>query len=224
MTDTESPFRRWIEDLANPDSLWEYGNGVPLAPDAKSFLAEFDGLRVENADMDGRLTAIEAQNELYEEQAGRLKARVVELEEEVSDLEQINAAFRDEDETMKLGELVRSRWRNIKNLEGRTAELRARVEELERHNKSLRLLGDGSYILLVEQIDAAVGFATEECEDPHDYHVAWEALNHLNIHRCTCNNGMYTEGNDDGSQTQDRVCELCNGRGWLVKGDQNEET
>ena len=45
MSDTDVLFRRWLSDLASPDSKWKYGDGVPIAPDAKSFLAEFDRLR-----------------------------------------------------------------------------------------------------------------------------------------------------------------------------------
>lgn len=45
MTDTDVLFRRWMSDIADPDSCWEYGNGIPIAPDAKSFLAEFDRLK-----------------------------------------------------------------------------------------------------------------------------------------------------------------------------------
>jgi hypothetical protein len=41
-----------------------------------------------------------------------------------------------------------------------------------------------------------------------------EALKKLSILECTCDKGIYTEGNDDGSVTCDRPCEVCGGHGW----------
>jgi hypothetical protein len=101
--------------------------------------------------------------------------------------------------------------------------LKDRIEE-----RDLALSGVTDYynpdtqaVVSFEMIDAAVGWANAFPSDSNTFVSRWSVLAIFNIHHCTCNNGMYTEGNDDGSQTHDRECEVCNGRGWVVGSGTN---
>ncbi len=119
-------------------------------------------------------------------------------------------------------------------------ELRARVEELERDGKELgetfeNLLRSKGPHITPKMINAAVNLIIQWKEyeiwhhrtftNSHTNRAAykmWRLLNELNIFRCEasgCVNGIYTEGNDDGSQTQERKCELCNGHAWVIRNE-----
>jgi len=88
------------------------------------------------------------------------------------------------------------------------AEREQRIEELEKHNESLRLLNDGSIILLTAQIDAAWEYANSHNDDMAIG--AEDALAELGIVRC--------EGCVIGGLRKDCI---CNGHG-RVKGADDE--
>ena len=105
------------------------------------------------------------------------------------------------------------------------SDLQVRVEELEEENESIRakivFLRDGCHHSTYEQIDAA-------WEIINNFNGAYSTigrwvlrvLERLGIFRCKspgCNHGTYTEGNDDGSETHTRPCEVCHGHAWVIK-------
>jgi hypothetical protein len=112
------------------------------------------------------------------------------------------------------------------------AEVERQDDEIERledriEERDLALSGvtdhynpDTQVVVSFEMIDAAVDIAGCAGKATKDF-VFTCIFPLFNIHRCTCENGMYTEGNDDGSQTRDRKCEVCNGRGWVVGSGTN---
>ena len=87
----------------------------------------------------------------------------------------------------------------------------------------IELNENGCHYITDSQIDAAWKFYTDECNESlmgymSNKFVFENVVAHFGIERCSCRGGIYTEGNDDGSQTVDLPCQLCNGHGWVKIG------
>lgn len=144
--------------------------------------------------------------------------------DEIEELRAVVERLEAENEAMaKHTEAVQITWDGC---DSERMELRARVEELEQwkrddmssakyYRRTLDIL-DKQHRITNEQIDAAWKWVPDVIVKQKGMLVE-PALAELNIYRCACNNGIYTEGNDDGSQTADRVCEVCNKHGWVTE-------
>ena len=116
------------------------------------------------------------------------------------------------------------RINGILTTEQLAAKMRERIEELEEQlEKECNKFHSAKQIFrhykVPEANDAVWDYAWHHRDDDP---TAIETLKDLGIVRCGsigCNNGVYTEGNDDGSMTHDRPCQICNGHGWVLEAD-----
>jgi len=148
----------------------------------------------------------------------RLQARVEELERGVRSAV-LSEKYKLVERIEELEKIVENQNDYVIVLPDGDAKLEINVFGSENHCERL-----SAYINKLEsihhitdkQIDAAWKFAHCFIGPARNNH--FKLMLMLGIKRCEapgCDHGTYTEGNDDGSQTCDRPCEVCGGHEWI---------
>lgn len=179
----------------------------------------------------GTLETVYQENRALEAEIAQQKKWALEAQERAGG--EIERLRRDKTQALYVLEMANEQ---IERLKKERLAMSEHVEAVNRRNAKLKAeriqviqLNDGrpKEIFTHKMIDEAWAFVV----DPPG-HLSNEvkeaveaALGALGIKRCEatgCNNGIYTEGNDDGSRTIDRPCEVCGGHEW-VRTEESEE-
>ncbi len=227
--------KQWVDELPEPHRVnREY----------KELLTQIDELEADirfyrDGDVDDsndpvmlreRVKELETVNGALRDAASNNLARVEELEESSKiDFEERDKQLKRVEELGKdneslLGKIVFLR-EGAEKREARVGELEKERDRLAGRNVELEAacLGYDGLHITEEQINAAVEVTKRPGRSGAVREGMWMVLNRPNIFRCKapgCYEGLYIEGNNDGSERCTRPCEVCakfTGRGWVIK-------